>query len=69
MKPRPNHGRYILVLRCMTPEERLEKAFELSEFARALFLHGLEKRFPDRSPEALRRLVRDRLQKCHNGNF
>lgn len=66
MKPRPNHRRYILVLRRMTPEDRLRKAFELSDFARALFVRGLEKRFPDLGPDALRELVMGRLEKCHN---
>lgn len=30
-KPRPNHRRYIEILRRMTPEQRLAKAFELSD--------------------------------------
>lgn len=46
MKPTPNHGRYIEVLRALTPEQRLSKAFELSEFSRALMREGLRKRFP-----------------------
>jgi hypothetical protein len=53
----------------MTAEERLEKAFELSAFSRALFLRGLESRFPDLSPQAFRELVRRRLEKCHNRSF
>ena len=47
MKPRPNHKIYINVLRKMSPEDRLHKAFELSEFTRRLFIHGLHKKFPD----------------------
>ena len=66
MKPRPNHQRYIRVLRGMTPEQRLRKAFELTDFSRALFVHGLKRRFPDRSPEAFEELVRRRLEKCRN---
>lgn len=66
MKPRPNHRRYIRVLRGMTPEERLRKAFELSDFSVALFTRGLSTRFPERSPEALRDLVRRRREKCRN---
>jgi len=31
---------YLKILRRMTPEERLKKAFELSEFSKALFLEG-----------------------------
>jgi hypothetical protein len=33
---------YIRVLRAMTPEQRLRKAFELGATARAMFEHGQE---------------------------
>lgn len=69
MKERPNHRKYIEILRGMTPEQRLRKAFELSEFARALFVHGLRKRCPDLPEEEFRALVRARLDKCHNRNY
>lgn len=69
LKKRPNHKIYIEALRRMTPEERLLKAFELSEFARNLFLHGLRRRFPDLSEESLMRIYRERLEKCHNRNY
>ena len=69
MKDRPNHRQYIEILRRMTPEQRLRKAFELSEFSRALFVHGLRKRFPDASEEEFRALLRDRLDRCHNRNY
>lgn len=36
-KPRPNHAKYIEVLRSMTSEQRLNKAFELSDLTRQLF--------------------------------
>jgi hypothetical protein len=39
-KPRPNHRAYLEVLRSMTPGQRLQKALELSELGRALFLEG-----------------------------
>jgi hypothetical protein len=69
IKPRPNHAVYIQVLRNMTPEQRLLKAFELSDLARQLFLCGLRKRFPDLSPEEVDRLFRERLNQCHNWNY
>jgi len=53
----------------MTPEERLRKAFELSDFARSLFLQGLRRRFPDASEEQIRRIYLDRLSRCHNRNY
>lgn len=64
-KPRPNHQRYLQTLRRMTPEQRLLKAFELSAFARDLFLSGLRRRFPDASEEELRRIYLERLVQCH----
>jgi hypothetical protein len=35
------------LLRQISPEQRLMKAFELSKFSKKLFIHGLRKRFPD----------------------
>jgi len=53
----------------MSPEERLTKAFELSEFAKGLFIHGLNKRFPNIGDEELRKILLERLDKCHNRNY
>ena len=66
MKARPNHRQYLEILRRMTPEQRLRKAFELSEFSKSLFVEGLRRRFPDLPPDEFSRLVHDRLAKCHN---
>ena len=68
-KPRPNHRIYLQTLRRMTPEQRLIKAFELSETVRLLFSQGLRKRFPDLSPPELQKLYRERLDLCHNRNY
>lgn len=68
-KPRPNHRIYIETLRRMTPEQRLEKAFELSAMARQLFIDGLRKRFPDMPDEEFHQLVLERLALCHNRNY
>jgi hypothetical protein len=68
-KPRPNHRQYIQALRRMTPGQRLEKAFEMSEFGKELFREGLRKRFPQLSEEAFHQLYLDRLAKCHNRNY
>jgi hypothetical protein len=68
-KPRPNHQRYLQVLRAMTPEQRLLKAFEMSAFTKALFREGLRKRFPDLSEEAFHKLYLERLALCHNRNY
>ena len=65
-KSRPNHAVYLRVLRRMSPEARLRKAFGLSAFARALFRTGLGRRFPNLTEPELERLLRDRLRRCHN---
>ena len=69
LKERKNHRIYIKTLRSMSPEERLLKCFELTEFARNLFLHGLRKRFPDLSENEIRNIYLERLNKCHNRNY
>lgn len=68
-KNRPNHRLYIQTLRRMTPEARLMKAFELTEFSRQLFLTGLRRRFPDLPEDELKKLYLKRLEKCHNRNY
>lgn len=68
-KPKPNHHAYLQTLRQMSPEERLQKAFELSEFSRALFWEGLQQRFPEKSEAELRDLYLKRLDKCSNRNY
>jgi len=68
-KKRPNHKIYIQVLRQMSPEKRLLKAFELSEFAKQLFIHGLHKRFPNLPKEDFKRVLLERLDRCHNSNY
>ena len=68
-KPRPNHQRYIEVLRSMTGEQRLLKALEMSAFTKAIFLDGLRKRFPDLSEEEFHQLLLERLALCHNKNY
>lgn len=57
IKPHPNHKRYIQTLRQMTPTQRLMKAFELSDFSKQLFIHGLRRRFPDLSAEEFAKLL------------
>lgn len=69
IKNRPNHKRYIQALRQMLPEERLLKAFELSEFGLQLFIHGLHKRFPNLGDDEFKKILLKRLDKCHNRNY
>ncbi|MEK7450259.1 MAG: hypothetical protein AAB019_12355 [Planctomycetota bacterium] len=69
IKERPNHKIYLQVLRRMTPAQRLLKAFELSEFAKQLFTYGLHRRFPDLSDKEFKKILLERLDKCHNRNY
>jgi hypothetical protein len=69
IKERPNHKLYIQTLRRMSAEQRLLKSFELSEFSKDLFLHGLRSRFPELSESAIKRIYLERLDKCHNRNY
>jgi len=69
IKKNPNHKIYIQVLRRMSPEQRLLKEFELSEFAKQLFIHGLHKRFPNLPDEEFKKILLERLERCHNRNY
>ena len=69
LKPHPNHRRYIETLRRMSPEARLRKAFELSEFTKSLFVQGLRRRFPGQSEADFHQIMLDRLEKCHNRRY
>jgi hypothetical protein len=69
LKPRPNHRLYLNVLRSLSPEQRLRKAFDLSAFAKALFVEGLRKRFPHVTGAEFKRILLDRLARCHNRNY
>jgi hypothetical protein len=48
----------------MGPEKRLKKAFELSEFTRALMRRGLEDLHPELAPSDLNRVYLDRMKKA-----
>jgi hypothetical protein len=65
-KPQPNRRAYIQTLRRMTPEQRLLKAFELTELSRELFRTGLRDRFPDLSEDELHALYLRRLDRCRS---
>lgn len=69
LKPRPQHREYLQVLRRLTPEERLAKAFELSALTKGLFRHGLRKRFAQLSDAEFQMLYLERLAQCHNQNY
>jgi hypothetical protein len=68
-KARPNHRLYIEALRRMTPEQRLDKAFELTAYSQAVFREGLRRRFSDLPDAEFHQLLLQRLEKCHNRNY
>jgi hypothetical protein len=68
-KPRPNHKRYIEILRGMSAEQKLNTVVDLTETGKALFRAGLRQRFPDATEEELHRIYLERLAKCHNRNY
>jgi len=69
LKPQPNRQLYLQILRRMTPAQRLAKAFELSEHAKQLFLHGLRRRFPDADEQRIKAIYLERTARCHNQNY
>jgi hypothetical protein len=68
-KPRPNQQLYLEALRRLTPEQRLLKAFELTDLSRELFRAGLRRRFPAASESELERIYLERLARCHNERY
>ncbi len=69
LKRQPNHGRYLEMLRSMTPEERMMKAFELTEMTRQLLRDGLRASFPQATDEEIHRRYLEQLRKSHNSNY
>ena len=68
-KPRPNHQKYLEVLRSMTGQQRIQKAFEMSAFTKQLFIAGLRQRHPDLDEAAFHALLLEKLAQCHNRNY
>jgi hypothetical protein len=69
IRERKAHAVCIEALRRVTPEQRLLRAFELTDFSRQLFLHGLCRRFPDAGEEETHGIFLERIEKCHNRNW
>ena len=69
IKPRPNHQRYLEILRAMTPAQRLDKAMELTEHGRSLMKATIARRHAGASESELHALYLERLKRCHNQNY
>jgi len=53
----------------MGAKQRLYKAFELSAITKALFLNGLQKRFPHKTNTEIKEIYLQRLATCYNRNY
>jgi hypothetical protein len=65
-KLQANRQLYIRILRSLTPEQRLRKAFELTAMTRELARAGVARQHPDLGPEEIERLTRDRIMSWHS---
>jgi hypothetical protein len=66
---RPNRQLYLETLRRMTPEQRLLKAFELSELSHELLRAGIRQRYPVAGPDEAQRIYLEQLSRCRNRAF
>ena len=69
IKPRPNHRRYIEILRAMSPEQKVLKVFELNALGRELCLAGLRMRHPGMDEKEIYKLYLKTIESCHNRNY
>jgi hypothetical protein len=69
IKQSPNHKQYLTTLNKMSAEQRLLKTLELSALVKALFIGGLNKRFPDKTEAEIKEIYLQRLAKCYNRNY
>ena len=66
---RQTHKEYIKILKKMKPQARLQKAFELSDLTKSLFITGLKMRYPDYSEEDIKDLYIEKIYKCHSSDY
>ena len=64
-----SHLVYINILKKMSPQQRLLKSFELTDFGKTLFFKGLKEIHPYLSDMEIRKIYIERLIKCHNRNY
>ncbi len=65
-KPRPNHAIYLEALHRMTPEQRLLKAFALTEQSHELLRAGIRHRFPEADAGEQQRIYLEQLERCRS---
>jgi hypothetical protein len=68
-KKQPNHALYLQILRRMTPQQKIDKASQMSTLGRELMAAGIRRTRPDISDAELQAIVRRKLDACHNQNY
>jgi len=63
------HKKYIEILRNMTPQQKIDKIFELNKLGDDLFRAGLKKRFPNLTKEEFNKLYKSRIEKCYSRDW
>ena len=63
------HKKYIEILRSMTPQQKIDKIFELNKLGDDLFRAGLKERFPNLNEEKFNKLYKSRIEKCYNRSW
>ena len=63
------HKKYIEILRSMTPQQKIDRVFELNKLGDDLFRAGLKERFPNLTEEKFNKLYKSRIEKCYNRNW
>ena len=53
----------------MSPQEKLEKSFELTELSNAAFKAGLKARYPHLCEVELEQLYLEKRKACHNQTY
>jgi hypothetical protein len=69
IKTRPNHRRYLEIMRSMTPEQKVLKIFELNTLGKELCLAGLRMRHPGMDEKEINKLYLKTIKACHNKNY
>jgi hypothetical protein len=69
MKTYPNKQRYHQILKAMPPQDKLMKAFGLSDLANSAFRAGLKNRYPDLTDGELHKLYLEKRLECHNRTY
>jgi len=68
-KPRPNHQRTLQVLRAMTPQQKLEHVFKLTERSLMLMRIGLRRRLPDLDPAVFEKVYLQLRERCRSRRY